>query len=74
MFCLQALKELVQSRLVSRKYCGISGKNLQRCWPEWPHIGAAERERKLRSFSAKHGWTAKISPQCDRVTFRRKQD
>jgi hypothetical protein len=68
---LQRLKELVESRLVTRKYCAIMGANLRRCWPEWARLDVAERTRQLEAFAARHGWIARISPAGDRVTFHK---
>lgn len=68
---VNALKELIESRLVTRKYCGITGENLLRCWPAWPKLTPRERLSRATTFAQKNGWIAKISATGDRLTFRK---
>jgi hypothetical protein len=67
----KALEVQIQEGIRTRNYCGVFSNQLA---PIWPCSSAAidQQAEAIRVFARERGWTASITKQCLRVTFRKK--
>jgi hypothetical protein len=66
----KALEIQIEQGIRTRNYCGVFNNQLA---PIWPCSSAAidHQADAIRVFAREHGWTASITKQCLRVTFRK---
>ena len=66
----KALEVQIEKSILMRNYCGVFNNQIA---PIWPCFSEAidHQARAIRCFAREHGWTASITKQCLRVTFRK---
>jgi hypothetical protein len=66
----KALEIQIEQGIRTRNYCGVFNNQLA---PIWPCSSAAidHQADAIRIFAREHGWTATITKQSLRVTFRK---
>ena len=66
----KALEVQIKESIRTRNYCGVFNNQLA---PIWPCSSEAidHQADAIRTFAREHGWTASITKQCLRVTFRK---
>lgn len=66
----KALEVHIEESIRARNYCGVFNNQIS---PIWPCSSEAidHQANAIRDFAREHGWTASITKQCLRVTFRK---
>lgn len=66
----KALEVQIEEGIQTRNYCGVFNNQLA---PIWPCSSEAidDQADAIKVFAREHGWTASITKQCLRVTFRK---
>jgi len=66
----KALEAHIEEGIRARNHCGVFSNQLT---PIWPCSSEAidHQAEAIRVFAQEHGWTASITKQCLRVTFRK---
>ena len=69
----KALTSRIESGIQARNHCGVFNNELE---PVFPCSSEAidHQADAIRAFAREHGWTASITKQCLRVTFRKTRE